>query len=178
MAFPLPGAIPSRMRPWTPLFLAALAVPAVACNQSPTASSSPAIASQRAPAPPSASAFGAPITSNSTLLLADLARDPTKWQGQPVVIIGTVTDVCQHRGCWMVIEDGGQRARVRMRDHSFGVPADSKGRKARVQGQVVVSAQPPPSHDCQHKHQQGDHHECPKDQPGELSVDATGVELL
>jgi hypothetical protein len=162
--------------------LVAFALLAAACNQGPTAASTAASASptaaQTAPATASSSIFGAPITSKNALLLADLARDPVKWQGQDVVVTGNVADVCQHMGCWMVIEDGAQKARVRMHGHSFFVPKDCKGRRARVQGQAVVSAAPPQQHECNHAKQEGEHHECPKDQPGELSFDATGVELL
>lgn len=161
-----------------PLVFAACLL-ASACTQTSGSQPAPATSSQTpALAAPAGSSFGAPITSKQVVHLADLARDPAHFSGQTIVLTGTVTDVCQHMGCWMVIEDAGQKARVRMHDHAFFVPRDCKGKKARVQGQASLPAAPAPAHTCQHQDQPGDHHDCPKDQPGEIAFDATGVELL
>ncbi|MBI5534365.1 MAG: DUF4920 domain-containing protein [Deltaproteobacteria bacterium] len=153
---------------------------ATACNQPAGPAPAPTTSSSGASLAPASSAatFGAPITSKDTVLLADLSRDPSRWQGQTIVLSGTVADVCPNMGCWMVIEDGGQRSRVRMHGHAFFVPRDSKGKKARVQGQVTASGAAAMPHDCKHDKQEGDHKECEKDKQGEIPFDATGVELM
>lgn len=114
--------------------------------------------------------------------MADFAKEPQRFQGQTLVMTGTVTSVCKNMGCWMVLEDAGHKARVRMHAHAFAVPRDCVGKKARVQGTATVtaSAAPAAAHDCQHKHDHGggEHHECPKAQVGEIAFDATGVEIL
>jgi hypothetical protein len=41
---------------------------------------------------------------------------------------GRITEVCQAKGCWVMLEDGGQVARVMMKDHDVGLPKDARGR--------------------------------------------------
>lgn len=53
--------------------------------------------------------------------------------GKPARFSGRITQVCQAKGCWMVLEDEGQTARVMFGDHAFSIPKDSSGR-AQVQG--------------------------------------------
>lgn len=48
--------------------------------------------------------------------------------GKPQRYSGRITQVCQAEGCWMVLEDNGQVARVMFKDHAFAIPKDSSGR--------------------------------------------------
>lgn len=48
--------------------------------------------------------------------------------GQPAKFAGRVTQVCQAKGCWLILEDNGRHARVRTKDHAFFVPKDASGR--------------------------------------------------
>lgn len=142
-----------------------------------------AAAAQSPKAGASPSSFGDPITSKETVLLADLARDPGAWSGKTVVISGIVTSVCQNMGCWMVIEDQGAQSMVRMKNHAFGVPKDSKGKRVRVQGQVNSSAANGPKHDCPHgghgeQSDSGAHHECQKATAEQVPFEASGVEFI
>lgn len=57
--------------------------------------------------------------------------------GQPGKFAGRITQVCQKMGCWLILEDDGQHARVMARDHAWGVPTDSTGR-AEVHGVLEV----------------------------------------
>lgn len=54
----------------------------------------------------------------------------------PVQVTGQIDSVCQKAGCWMVIKDGDAKARILMKDHSFTVPMDSKGKAAVVEGTI------------------------------------------
>lgn len=40
---------------------------------------------------------------------------------------GRITEVCQQKGCWVMLEDDGAVARVMMKDHSFAVPGEARG---------------------------------------------------
>lgn len=51
----------------------------------------------------------------------DLAGTP------PRRFSGRITEVCQAKGCWMMLEDGGQAARVMFGDHAFALPGDATG---------------------------------------------------
>ncbi len=53
--------------------------------------------------------------------------DPEAWLDQPVRVSGRITDVCTHRGCWAVLESGGEMLRIKARDHSFAMPAEARG---------------------------------------------------
>ena len=55
----------------------------------------------------------------------------------PVKVSGTVEAVCQKKGCWMVVKDGTESARVLMKDHGFAVPMDSRGKSVVVEGTLT-----------------------------------------
>ena len=88
------------------------------------------------PAAPVATAtqkFGAPIETKGTVVtLGEIAAAPEKFKGQSFVAEGTVGSVCQHRGCWMTLKDEKGEAFIRMAGHSFLIPKDAAGKKARV----------------------------------------------
>jgi hypothetical protein len=127
----------------------------------PTAAGPVASASAKAPA----SAFGRPIEAGETLSLVDIAKSPAQYKGKVVATEGTVTRVCQERGCWMAIKDDSGTATVRMHGHGFFVPTTSAGKHARVEGTVVLMK---------------DGHECDEAEAldAKLELDATGVELM
>lgn len=93
-------------------------------------------------APPVATAarYGAPIDEAATkVALSDVAKDPNAFTGKTFATTGTVTAVCQHRGCWMEIKDDAGQAHIRMAGHSFFVPRSASGKKARVLATLVPS---------------------------------------
>ncbi len=52
---------------------------------------------------------------------------------------GTVTDVCQSKGCWMKLQlEDGQETMVRFKDYGFFMPKDIKGREVIVNGLAFV----------------------------------------
>src|SRR4051812_22723546 len=46
--------------------------------------------------------------------LTDVAKNPGAWVGKTFATTGTVTAVCQHRGCWMEIKDDSGAAHIKM----------------------------------------------------------------
>ncbi|MGD0678345.1 MAG: DUF4920 domain-containing protein [Polyangiaceae bacterium] len=113
----------------------------------------------------SVSSFGSPIAERETLSLGDIARSPAAYRGKLLATHGTVTRVCQERGCWMAIQDDSGSATVRMHGHGFFVPTTSTGKRARVEGTVVLMK---------------DGRECDDLAAidATLEIDATGVELM
>lgn len=77
--------------------------------------------------------FGADVPAGAVVPLAQALADPAAHEGQSRTFSGRVVDVCQKKGCWLMLEDGGQGARVLLGDHDFYVPKDVRG-PAQVHG--------------------------------------------
>jgi hypothetical protein len=87
-----------------------------------------------------ASHYGAEFTTTEPVALASAIGDVANLADKTVQVRGEVDKVCQMKGCWMVIkdvEDATKTARILMKDHSFSVPMDSKGKKALVEGTLT-----------------------------------------
>ncbi|WP_375238944.1 DUF4920 domain-containing protein [Aurantibacter sp.] len=58
-------------------------------------------------------------------------------------ITAKVLDVCQSKGCWMVLDLGeDQTARVKFKDYGFFMPKDIKGKEVVVNGKAFVNVMP------------------------------------
>jgi hypothetical protein len=136
-----------------------------AANSAAISPSAP-VASSATSASTTPATLGEAITITNETPLAFIVSSPTKFQGKAIATEGTVKAVCQERGCWMTLTDDSQKtAMVRMHGHSFFVPKNASGKRARVQGTIVLVR---------------DQKECDesKGQMAEIELDATGVELL
>ncbi|MCK5369007.1 MAG: DUF4920 domain-containing protein, partial [Cyclobacteriaceae bacterium] len=52
-----------------------------------------------------------------------------------IKVKGTITEVCQAKGCWMTLDLGDDELlRVKFKDYGFFVPKDVTGKTAIVQG--------------------------------------------
>jgi hypothetical protein len=87
---------------------------------------------------PAGSDFGAGLTLSEPTPLADVVRAPEKFEARPVLVRGRISDVCQRKGCWVVLRDGGEQVRVRFHDYGFFLPTDIAGSEAFVEGLVKV----------------------------------------
>lgn len=148
-----------------------------ACNkvEEPVAKKEPA------PAAAPSKTFGAPIgTQGAGVSLAEVAAAPEKFKGQPFVATGTVGSVCQHRGCWMTLKDEKGEAFIRMAGHSFLIPKDAAGKKARVLATLAASDEPEAT--CSEGKAGGCKAEAQEqqgDKPlAKLELEASGVELF
>ncbi|UXI67480.1 DUF4920 domain-containing protein [Tahibacter amnicola] len=111
-----------------------------------------------------------PADAGSAAPLAQVAARPQDFAGKARAFRGRITEICQKQGCWMVLEDDGQFARVFMKDHGFSVPKDASG-AAEVYGILTVktlSAE-------EIAHLQSEGRSAVK--PTELTIEATGVRL-
>ena len=109
--------------------------------------------------------MGEPITSRF-VSLAEIAKNPARYEHERIATRGKVTAVCQEMGCWMEIKDEAGEAHVKLHGHAFFVPRNAAGHVARVQANVLPN-------DTTH---------CDESPPPQatatlVELDATGVEL-
>ncbi len=111
--------------------------------------------------------YGAPMPKSDPLLISQAAQKPEAHTAAPQAFKGRITEVCQNKGCWLVLEDNGAFARVFMSGHSFSVPKESRS-TAIVYGTLSVKQLDPK--EIEHLASEGS-----KPQPQELQIDATSV---
>ncbi len=123
--------------------------------------------------------YGAPFALAQTVPLAHTLGQASP-SDRPVRVEGRVEAVCQKKGCWMVLRDGENTARILMKDHGFSVPMDCRGKKAVVEGQLSSRTFTA----AQVQHLEDDAHKAPAEpsatppQPRtEWVLTATGVEI-
>ena len=51
-----------------------------------------------------------------------------------VKVMGQITEVCQAKGCWMLLVDGDSYARITFKDYAFFVPTETSMQRAVVYG--------------------------------------------
>jgi hypothetical protein len=68
--------------------------------------------------------------------LKNILADVEANKGKEFLISGTLTDVCQKKGCWMTVKDelDDTDIFVRFKDYGFFMPKDGFGRKVIAQG--------------------------------------------
>src|SRR5258705_5743735 len=54
--------------------------------------------------------------------------------GRTIAVEGKVADVCQMKGCWMLLTDGTRAVRTTFKDYGFFVPKDLAGRTVVAEG--------------------------------------------
>jgi Domain of unknown function (DUF4920) len=132
-------------------------------------------------APEAKQAFGAPITTEPELTLANVLETPERFRDQTITVEGQVRSACTRRGCWMEVAQSADPrlpgCRVTFKDYGFFVPTDSAGAHAKVQGTLGVNTLPPER--VAHLESEGGRF---PNKRGDGSVDelrlvATGVEL-
>ena len=83
---------------------------------------------------------GAAIGSAKKVSLAKVMKDPQKYAGKMVRVEGVIVRSCKAEGCWMELAPDAQSkaVRVKMKDHSFFIPLNSAGSKAKAEGVFSV----------------------------------------
>lgn len=71
--------------------------------------------------------FGAPLPKGEPVAIDAAAARASTLEGTPALFSGRITEVCQKQGCWLMIEENGQAARVMTMDKFF-VPKNASGR--------------------------------------------------
>lgn len=122
--------------------------------------------------------FGAPLRLTDETPLVEAIDRASEESNDPVLVRGRVTDVCQRKGCWTVLQSGDAHVRVRFKDYAFFVPTDCRGREALVEGVVEVKTlSAAMARHYEEEAQNGDP-DAVRGPKQEVSMIATGVRLL
>ncbi len=119
-----------------------------------------------------ATQYGEPMPAGDTIAIADAAANPEAHAGKAQRFTGRITQVCQKKGCWVVLEQDGQSARVMAKDHGFAVPKDASG-QAVAYG--VLEAEPITEEHARHL-VEDDGAKAPAEK--ELRIVATSIEII
>jgi hypothetical protein len=83
--------------------------------------------------------YGADFAAETTVAAKALLESPQDYlEGVIRVTDASITDVCQAKGCWLVIADGDKTMRIFTKDHAFVVAKDSGGSLCELEGSVVT----------------------------------------
>ncbi len=91
-----------------------------------------------APIIPAGKDFGAGLTLVRPTRVAEVVLAPEQFEKQQLLLHGQISDVCQRKGCWTILQDGDAHIRVRFRDYGFFLPKDATGAEAFIEGVVKV----------------------------------------
>ncbi len=100
------------------------------------------LASERESGIPAGEDFGAGLTLDHAAQVGEVTKHPERYAGKPVLVHGKVSQVCQRKGCWMILRDGDAHVRVRFKDYGFFVPKDASGRTTFIEGELAVREVP------------------------------------
>ncbi len=78
--------------------------------------------------------YGDPITFTDKTSIQSILDNPQKNKGEEFLIAGTITNVCQKKGCWMTIAEDSVEMFIRFKDYGFFMPKDGFGLSAQCQG--------------------------------------------
>ncbi len=105
----------------------------------------PAAAAPAAPVVTASGAqrFGAELSAQPAVALADVLKAPDSYADKTVTVEGFVRKTCQNKGCWMEVaptaDAATQGCRVTFKDYGFFVPMDSTGSTARIEGVLQIA---------------------------------------
>lgn len=156
--------------------LVSLCFGACQSGEAPAPSKTPVAAPAAAPQATGESSFGQKLNVSNPVKVSALVSDSSPYVGKPIQLEGKISAVCQKAGCWMELVDEGQKVRVRViaKDHGFGLPKDSSGKRAVAEGVLSQSEVP----EAEAKHLAGEGAQIGSEgTQRELRLEATGVVL-
>lgn len=82
--------------------------------------------------------FGNELTVKETTEISTLLSSPDDNIGKRVLVEGTVVDVCEMAGCWLMLQgkDENEKIKVKVKDGEIVFPTEAKGLKASVEGEL------------------------------------------
>ncbi len=119
-----------------------------------------------------ATPYGKPLPGGETVPVSRAIEAFDAHADRPQRFSGRITEVCQTKGCWMMLEDGGKAARVMFGNHDFQIPSDTTG-SAVVHG-VLTRRQLTPE---QVEHLSADSGKGVAAEPVEYRITADGIEV-
>lgn len=119
--------------------------------------------------------YGAGVTSTTRMPLAKAVAE--KKFNTTITLTATVSEVCQVKGCWMILIDGDTKVRVTFKDYAFFMPKNLAGSKVVVEG--VLSEEVVSEKDARHYAEDAGKSKAEiakiKGDQRELGFEATGV---
>lgn len=84
--------------------------------------------------------FGKPLTISEPTNIASILSDPSAYKGKRVMVEGTITEVCEMMGCWVMIRGNGEKDLIRFKvdDGVITFPMSVGGKTAKAEGVVSV----------------------------------------
>ncbi|MDE2997067.1 MAG: DUF4920 domain-containing protein [Bacteroidota bacterium] len=131
--------------------------------------------------------FGSEFDQADSVPVQQVAASPIDFLGEPVKVSGTITEVCQGRGCWMTLQvSDAQLVRIVMprdedNNYLFTLDKGMSGRRAIVQGTLdesTLAEFEAPMHqggDAEDHHAGDEHAEEEMTTGLELHITASGV---
>ena len=84
--------------------------------------------------------YGDKITADGAIPASTAVSKMKGLDSLAVKVTGTITSVCQKKGCWMQVDIGGGKAmRVTFKDYAFFVPKNISGKTVVLDGYVYNS---------------------------------------
>lgn len=86
--------------------------------------------------------FGATITADNAITYEELVPKMAGTDSLAIKISGTVGEVCQKKGCWMMLvsdQPGVPEMRVTFKDYAFFMPKDLTGKQVVLDGFAYIS---------------------------------------
>lgn len=84
--------------------------------------------------------YGKDLTIKEKTSIAEIMKNPEKFEGKRVMVEGEIDDVCQMMGCWIRISDKTTKESMlfKVEDGVIEFPKDGKGKRVRAEGVVSV----------------------------------------
>ena len=128
--------------------------------------------------PPAVKKFGKPLAGLPAVTVAQLVASPQTYAGKTIRTEGRIAAVCAEKGCWMTLGESARPIRVTFESYAYFVPKNAAGSTARLEGVFKVAKIP----EATAKHYAGEtpggRPEAVRGEQQELSIVATGVELV
>ena len=84
--------------------------------------------------------YGKDLTVKEKTAIADILKNPQKFEGKRILIEGEIEEVCQMMGCWIKIKDttSTEAMQFKVQDGVIEFPKEVKGKKVKAEGVVSV----------------------------------------
>jgi hypothetical protein len=85
--------------------------------------------------------YGTGLTLTEVTKISAIYANPEKFDGKRVQVEGPIVDVCADMGCWLALgsDKESQTLRFKVEDGVIVFPMSAKGKKAKVEGVLVVT---------------------------------------
>ncbi|MBK6290516.1 MAG: DUF4920 domain-containing protein [Ignavibacteria bacterium] len=121
--------------------------------------------------------YGAGVKASTVLSLSRAVTE--KKFNAPIAVTAMVKEVCQKKGCWMILADGTTKVRVTFKDYSFFMPKDLAGKRIVAEGMLKedVLSEADARHYAEDAGKSKKEIEKIKGDQQELTFEATGVRV-